>query len=254
MIKKISFKNKEGLMLRGLVHVPKNFDTAVIFCHGFPSSSKGYTSRRIGSALEKAGFLVLRFNFSHTPPSEGEFERKLMSKEVSDIRFAVDYLCKNFKFKRLILIGHSTGAIDVSLYAKSDKRIDGIILTGAVSHLRNAVRYDFTDEQVRDFWTKGYVVYHRAGKWVNGKRLRRNFYDEFFSLDISHSIKRYTKPLLIIHGEKDVIPWDREARVLYKMANRPKKFVLIKGADHSFTKPKHWRQVVTQMIRFIKTL
>lgn len=252
MLKKISFKNKRGLILRGLVHIPDFFNTAIVFCHGFPSSNNGYTSRRIGPALEEAGFLVLRFNFSHTPPSEGKFEDKLMSCEVEDIRSAIDYLCKHFKFKHLVLIGHSTGAIDVSLYAKSDKRIDKIILTGAISNLKNAVRYDFTDEQIYDFWTKGYIVYHRVGKWVDGKKLKKCFYDEFFSLDILNSIKRYKRPILIIHGEKDSIPWNLEAHKLYMLANRPKRFVLINGADHSFTNPKHWRQVIDHMIRFIR--
>ena len=252
MVRKISFKNKRGLVLRGFVHIPKRFDTAVVFCHGFPSSSEGRTSRRIGPALCREGFLVLRFNFSHTPPSGGRFEDKLMSREVSDIRSAVDFLFRNYSFKKLVLAGHSTGAIDVSLYAQSDKRVDKIILTGAVSDLKNAVRYDFTDREVRGFWTRGYIVYRRPGSWADGRRIKKGFYDEFFSLDIPDAIKRYKRPLLIIHGEKDSIPWDREGYALFKMANRPKEFVLIKGADHSFTKPTHWRQVVRQMVSFIK--
>ena len=251
MIKRVSFKNKRGLLLRGYVHEPKRYDTAVIFCHGFPSSSRGFTSPRIGKALED-DFLVLRFNFSHTPASEGEFEDKLMSREVEDIRAAIDFLCKSFSFKKLVLIGHSTGAIDVALYAHRDKRVSKIILTGAVSDLKNAVRYDFTDGEVREFWRKGFIIYHRPGTWAHKKKLRKAFYDEFFILDIPRAIKKYRKPLLIIHVEKDVIPWDREGYALYKIANRPKRFVLIKDADHSFSNPKHWRQVLRHMKAFIK--
>lgn len=252
MIKQVSFKNRRGLFLRGVAHIPRKFETAVVFCHGFPSGTMGSTSRRIGPALAHAGFLVLRFTMSHTPPSGGRFEDKLMSREVEDIKSAIDFVCSHFSFKKLVLYGHSTGAIDAALYAHRDRRIDKLILTGAVSDLKNAARYDFTDEQVKDFWKKGYIVYRRRGEWVNWKKLKKRFYDEFFTLDIPRAIRKFKKPLLIIHGEMDRIPYMEEAYALYKMANRPKKFVLIKGADHSFHNPRHFRAVMRHIISFIK--
>ncbi len=250
MVKRVAFKNKRGLILRGVLHVPERFDTAVVFCHGFPSTSRGHSATRVGRDLGNR-FLTLRFDFSGTPISDGKFEDKLMSREVEDIRCAIDFLKKNYSFKQLVLIGHSTGAIDASLYAHQDKRIGKLILTGAVHDLANAARYDFTDYQMYEFWKKGHVVYRRPEDWVNGKKLKKAFYDEFFTLDIPRTIKKYHKPLLIIHGEHDVIPWDKEGYTLYKIANRPKRFVLIKGADHSFSAPHQWRSVVKHMIRFI---
>ncbi|HEY4498518.1 MAG TPA: alpha/beta fold hydrolase [Candidatus Paceibacterota bacterium] len=250
MIKKISFKNKRGLTLCGFVHIPKQYDTAVIFCHGFPSTSRGHMATKIGRDLGPR-YLTLRFDFSHTPVSGGKFEDKLMSREVEDIRSAIDFLSHTYKFKKLVLIGHSTGAIDASLYAHCDRRIDKVILTGAVHDLANAARYDFTDYQMYEFWKKGHIVYRRPKHWVNGERLNKKFYDEFFKLDIPRAIKKYHKPLLIIHGEQDVIPWDMEAYALYTLANRPKRFILIKGADHSFSAPYHWKSVVRHMVSFI---
>jgi len=250
MLKKVSFKNKRGLTLWGLLHIPKRFDTAVVFCHGFPSHLKGFSAGRIGKSLGSR-YLTLRFSFSHTPPSDGRFEDKLMSREAADIRSAIDFLYKNFSFRQLVLIGHSTGAIDASLYAHTDRRVSKLILTGAVHDLKNAARYDFTDYQVNEFWKKGCIVYHRPGKWVNGKKLKKAFYDEFFTLDIPRAIKKYQRPLLIIHGEQDIIPWNTEGYALYKLANRPKRFILIKGADHSFSAPREWRSVVSRIIKFI---
>lgn len=248
----VFFKNARGLILKGYVHAPKKYDTAVVFCHGFPSNSRGSTSLRIGRALPRAGFLVFRFDFSHNPESEGRFEEKLMSQEVDDIKSAIDFVSNHFSFKKLVLYGHSTGAIDASLYAYRDKRIDKLVLTGAVANLKNAARYDFTDEQVRDFWKNGYIVYRRKGEWVDGKKLKKRFYDEFFTLDIPKAIKKFKRPILIIHGEKDLIPYEREALILYRMANQPKKFVLIKGADHSFHGSRHFSEAMRHIISFIK--
>lgn len=251
MIKRVEFKNKRGLTLRGYLHIPQHFDVAVLYCHGFPSSSRGHSASRIGKDLGSR-FLTLRFDFSGTPGSDGKFEDKRMSREVEDIRASIDFLYKHYLFKQLVLIGHSTGAIDASLYAYTDKRVNKLVLTGAVHDLTNAARYDFTDYQMYEFWKKGYITYRRPKHWVNGKKLKHAFYNEFFTLDIPHAMKKYHKPLLIIHGEQDQIPWDKEGYALYKLANHPKKFVLIKGADHSFSAPLHWNSVVKHMISFIK--
>ncbi len=176
-----------------------------------------------------------------------------MSKEVKDIKCAIGFLTKNYKFKKLILIGHSTGAIDASLYAHKDKRINKLILMGAESDTRHSVRYDFTDEQVRDFWIKGHITYKSKKKWLNGKRLKKAFYDEFFTLDIPKAIKKYKQPLMIIHGEKDEAVPLKDGIELFKMANRPKRLVMIKDADHRFKKIKHWKQLISNIHSFIKS-
>ncbi len=254
MKREVSFKNRKGIILRGFVHEPKRYNTAIIFCHGFPSSSIGDNAKRTAKTFEKLDYLVLRFSFSGSPPSNGKFENKLMSQESREIKYAIDFLTKNYSFKNLILYGHSTGAIDVSLYAYKDKRITKVILGSAVGNLKQAVHYDFTNEQINSFLKKGYIIYNRPGKWVNKKRLNKKFYNEFFKLDVISAIKKLKRPLLIIHGEKDeAVPARKDPKELYKIANKPKKLVIIKGADHSFTKPFHWRKVVKEIQKFINT-
>lgn len=255
-MKPITFLNQKGLRLHGWVQVPPKYDkatdTAVIYLHGFPSSCRGFSAPRLARAVNKMPVLFLMFDFSHTDSSEGKFENKLMSKEVADVRSAIDFLQKNYRFKRLILIGHSTGAIDAALYAHTDKRITKLILTGAVHDLKNAVRYDFTDVQVRDFWRKGHIIYNAPGKWVHRKRLKKAFYDEFFTLDIPKAIKKYKRPLLLVHGEKDEAVPVAEARALYKLANKPKKLAIIRDADHSFRDPAHFRKLKKIIFSFIQ--
>lgn len=252
MIQKISFQNNLNLTLRGTIFKPKKYTTVIIFCHGFPSSAEGSSPQRFAKILQHLGYLVMLFSFSGSGSSDGKFENKLMSQEVKDIKYAVDFLTENYEYKQLILIGHSTGAIDAALYAYKDKRIDKLVLLGGVSKLNEAVRYDFTDEQVRDFWKKGYIVYNRPKHWVHRKKLKKAFYDEFFTLDILGSLKKFRKPLLIIHGEKDeAIPVHKDPQELFAAANKPKKLVVIKGADHRFSKLRWGVQVVYQIRKFV---
>ena len=251
-MKAIEFQNGRGLTLRGFVHVPQKYDTAIIFLHGFPGNAQGFTSSRFMEAISRTHYLLLVFNFSHTPPSDGKFEDKLMSREADDIKYAIDFLEKNDPWKQLILAGISTGAIAASLYAHRDKRISKLILLGAESDTKHSVHYDFTDQQVQEFWMKGHIVYNRPGHWVHRKRLKKAFYDEFFTLDIPQAIKKYKKPLLIIHGEKDEAVPLKEAMELFKMANPPKKLAIIKGADHRFSQPQQFRKVMKVIHKFIK--
>ena len=252
MIHQIQFKNGRGLTLHGFVSIPKKYETAIIFLHGFPGSCEGSTATRLLQAAVKTKYLLMVFSFSHTPPSDGKFEDKLMSKEVDDVKYAIDFLEKNYQYQQLILAGISTGAIDASLYAHKDKRIDKLILMGAESDTTHSAHYDFTDVQVHDFWTKGHIVYDRPDHWVHNKRLKKAFYDEFFTLNIPAAIRKYKKPLLIIHGEKDESVPLKEAQELFQMANKPKKLVIIKDADHRFSQPLHFLKVLGVVKEFIE--
>lgn len=252
MIQKIEFKNGRGLTLRGFIHVPKKYETAILFLHGFPGSCQGFTATRLLQAAVKTNYLLMVFSLSHTPPSDGKFEDKLMSKEVEDIKYAIDFLEKNYRFKQLVLAGISTGAIDASLYAHRDKRIDKLILMGAESDTKHSAHYDFTDEQVHDFWAKGHIIYNRPEHWVHQQKLKKAFYDEFFTLDIPKAMRKYKKPLLIIHGENDEAVPLKEAQELFKLANKHKKLVIIGGADHRFSGKKEFGKVVKVVRKFVE--
>ena len=59
--------------------------------------------------------------------------------------------------------------------------------------------------------------------------------------------------MLIIHGSEDeAIPSNKDPHELLEIANKPKKLVIIKDSDNSFTKPKHLREVISHVHRFIK--
>ena len=259
----VAFLNHRKLVLRGVIHVPKRYDTAIVFLHGFPGHMDGY-SKRFAMAFARKGYLCLRFNFSGTDTSDGKFEEKTMSEEVRDIRAAIDFVTTHYPTKRLVLYGHSTGAIDASLYAHTDKRLHGLVLSGAVSDLKHAVRYDFSDEQVHEFWTKGYTYKcptkprKKKHMWLwraNRGKLHKKYYDEFFSLDIPAAMKKYKKPVLILHGARDeAIPSQKDPHELYALCNDKKKLVIIPDADHSYKKPAHAAKAVAATLRFIRSL
>lgn len=252
MIKAVQFGNRRGQIVRGFVHAPATYDTAVIFLHGFPAHCDYPALRYACKALCWWGNLVLRFNFSGTHTSDGNFEDTLLSQEVEDIRCAVDYLTQQYQFKKLVLVGHSTGAVGATLYAHQDKRVDKTILISPVISLAKVAGVEFTKQQLDDFREKGKIFYNAPGQWHHGKTLNKAFYDEFFTLDIPGAIRNYRRPLLIIQGSDDqrgslFHGWD-----LYVIANEPKELAVIERADHNF--PTLWQkvQVLWKMREFIR--
>lgn len=253
MIKPIEFQNGQKLTLRGFIHEPDNFETAVVFLHGFPASNDYAVSTRIGDSLEKLGYLVLRFEFNGTNTSDGQLEYKLMSEEVKDIKYAIDFIESKYEFNKLILVGHSTGAIDAALYAFQDHRIDKLILLGGVGNLKEAISYDFSDEQVNDFLTNGYITFKRENYWTFNKKLNKAFYDEFFTLDILGSLNKFENAVLIVHGENDEnVPVSKDPVELNEAAKNSR-LVIIKNADHKFLEPEHWEDLITHIDNFITT-
>lgn len=221
----ISFENSKGQTLRGFVHKPRKWTRALIFLHGFPGSCEG-TAKAISRRLVKKGILCLRFDFGGTLTSDGKFEDKLISKEVAEVRDAIDFLEKQYGIKEVALAGTSTGAIVAGLYAHRDKRVKNLMLLGTIHNLKTGVHYDFTDEMIARFKKKGYILYNRPGKWYNRKKLMKAYYDEFFNLDLPGAIRKYHGNLLIIHGSKDFLVPIEDAKKLYKLANRPKEFYM----------------------------
>jgi len=247
--KRTAFLNRYGLTLRGEVHEAVDSLGTIIFLHGFPGTSQYIVSQRmIEFSLER--FNVFRFDFSGSGDSDGEFYDKLITKEVEDAHTAVTFI-KELYPGPIHLVGHSTGAIVASLYSEKPSTVSTVTLLGAVSDMKECIKYDFSEEQIYHFETKGFTTYDRPNHWTYGKSLSRAYYDEFFMIEILEALKKCKIPILIAHGDKDEsVPFETNPYELYEVANYPKWFVRISGADHKFTEEHHWINLKKAMTRF----
>ena len=254
----ITFLNNKKEKLHGYIHTPtkiisKYEKIAYVHLHGFPGDCEG-TAKLFCEDFAKKGIISMRFDFSGSNQSEGDFEDKLLSQELKDIQYAINYLQKTHKqIKKVILLGHSTGAILAPLYAQKDKRISLLVISAGVHDLKNAAHYDFPDYKVKQFWEQGYIEYNeRPDSWCYNVKLKKAYYDEFFTLDIPKAQKKIKIPTLIVHGEKDTaIPAIREPYKIYEQANEPKKLKIFKNMDHSYT-DKTRKATVKLILQMVK--
>ena len=248
------FVNRYGEKLRGGYTEAPNASVCLVFLHGFPGTSEYIVSQRM-DRFAALGFDVLRFDFSGSGRSEGKFAQKRISKEVSDTGAAIDFVVSRDPQKKIVLVGHSTGAIVSALYGHTDRRLQAVVLLGGVSDLVHGVRYDFSDEQVRDFVTNGFICYNRPGSWVDGKTLEKGYLDEFYTLDVCGALSQFARPCLIVHGTEDEsVPWEKDPQELYAAARHPKLLIGVEGADHKFTEEEHWSEVEKHLVGFVRDL
>lgn len=205
---KISFLNKQKEKLVGILEGKGK--KGVILLHGFTGNKAGMNP--IADALRDE-FLTLRFDFSGNGESEGIFEEATYSKETDDALAAVDFM-KNQGCTSLALVGHSMGAA-VALLAGAKTKVDVVVSLAGPSkpNPQRMAKY--------------------AREWVN-KDLPKSFLDDLAKTDILAAVKKIKNPLLIVHGGSDSVLPVAEAYELDKLANNPKKLVILPGIDHDF--------------------
>ena len=124
-----------------------------------------------------------------------------------DARAALDYLRNRpgIDRKRIVYFGHSLGAA-VAIELAVSHPPAGMALIGPFSSIKDMARLTVPIPLA------GWLV------WMHYNSLRR--------------ISRVNTPLLVLHGELDnMVPHEQGLR-LYQAANRPKRFVTLRGASH----------------------
>jgi len=151
MEQKITFSSA-GITLRGTLHVPDGAPgprPAIIQCHGFGGSSSGAGHPELARALERAGYVVLRFDFRGCGASEGERGRVICMEEVEDLRNAITFLQgqDGVDPARIGLIGASLGG-SVALYgAATDDRVRVCAANSAIGNGERRFRFQYPEER-----------------------------------------------------------------------------------------------------------
>ena len=130
-MKKVKFSSGE-LSLEGILNVPQGsgpFPAAVI-CHPHPlygGSMDSTVVNAVFSALSRASFISLKFNFRGVGASEGEFSQG--RDEQKDVAAAISLVnsVKEVDLSKMAVIGYSAGAAFGLPIAFEDDRIKALV-------------------------------------------------------------------------------------------------------------------------------
>ncbi|WP_371379754.1 alpha/beta hydrolase [Sporomusa aerivorans] len=229
----------QGRKLSAMIHA-NNFTLTqtpvVICCHGFTSEKIGSNQLmlHIANAIAAAGLIAVRFDFTGSGESDGEFAADTTVKNWQEDLDSVIGWVKNlpeFEGLPIYLLGHSLGGLIV--LNNEDQSIAGRIalapVTQPIENFRNIIlgpglwQRSLAGQTVANFLGKGFSL---SPNFVND--LLENRYDP-----LAKSRQRRS-PLLTVHGSEDIVVPPAGSEILYDRYKGSKELVRLQ-ADHVFT-------------------
>lgn len=231
-VQKVQFKNRQGNQLTGRLVLPpdRSPHNFALFAHCFTCSKNLSAVRHISKALAKAGFGVLRFDFTGLGESDGEFSDTNFSGNVEDLEDAAGFLYDHYQAPSL-LVGHSLGGAAVIFAAAGLPAVKAVATIGAPSDPEHVTH--LIQSSIPEIRQEG-----KARVTIGGRvfTIKKQFLDNLQSHSLPGVAKKLDRALLILHSPQDSVVSIGNAEELFKAARHPRSFVSLDGADHLLTR------------------
>jgi fermentation-respiration switch protein FrsA (DUF1100 family) len=222
-IESVVFSSSSGNKLNGWLLKPKSIIPTITLLHFHGNSGFLVSQYQRVTPLLKYGFQIFMFDYSGYGFSEGKATRKNV---LLDAHSALSYVKSrtDLQATKMVIYGQSLGGhLSAVVASNRQKEIDGLVVEGAFSSHKE-------------------IAKETAG--ILGKI----FVSEKYSA--IKSIKKFEKPILIVHSTEDNVIQFKMGKDLFENANFPKEFFEIKGCHicgpqlYAETLSKKIRQVV----------
>lgn len=184
---------------------------------------------RLAKALTDEGFAAFRFDFTGLGDSDGDFAKKTLSGNVSDVSRAATALVE-MGFGPCGLLGHSLGGVAALLAAHKLKTVRSVVTISApsdathVKHLLDGTEQDFADDG-------------RADVTIGGRtfELEIGFLQDLETHDVLDAVRDLDRPYMVVHADDDNVVSVSEGERLHAAAPRLKEFARYPTGGHLFT-------------------
>jgi hypothetical protein len=228
---KVSFES-EGYKISGVLHLPERENPpCIIASHGLLSSKKSEKYIALGEQMSREGMAMLRFDFRGIGESEGSEEDNTISKKITDLSAAADFI-RNYPGlgEGIGLIGSSLGGFVSLIKACMDEQVKATVVWATPHHL-NDLKTKRRDE---------------------GAPLPPEAFFEDLPRHQLLPLLRKVSHCMVIHGEKDeLVPVEQAWEIFYHLGE-PKKIHVIEKANHRLTDPVHRRRAVELSVDWFK--
>jgi alpha/beta superfamily hydrolase len=233
-----------GLTLRGMLHIPEGITEKIpMVCifHGFTGSKMEphFIFVKLSRMLESKGIASVRFDFSGSGESDGDFINMTISKELEDAKAILNY-AKSLDFvdtNKIGAVGLSMGGAVASMLAGDcSDDIQTLCLWAPAGNMGELVTYGRTEDDLKEM--------RKVGFWdAGGLLVGTEFLDDVLSLNIFDKASTYNKNVLLLHGSLDrTVPSSTSERYL-EIYGEKSVLHIVEGADHTFNR-KAWEDEV----------
>jgi len=298
-------KTKDKLELPGLLFSPKNNrkKVGIVYLHGLHSNFYKNRIKKFANHFTKEGISLVSFAMRGTNAvnsfkvidkrTKKGYTRKfigaafeIFEDSVYDIDAMITFLEKR-GYKKIFLVGHSTGSNKAAYYAikKKDKRVDGVVLLAPVADrpgLKKGMGKKFgkavkvAKEMVKKSSTGRSASGRKKGDKLMPFELINDYMsaERFLSLAIPNTpedvftyrdgkdrlshFNKITQPLMVLYGEKDEYLTSYKAKDLVKLFEEKSsgvplfRGVVLKNTNHGFSRKENL--VSKKILEFIDSV
>jgi len=227
----------------------------IILIHGFKGFKDWGYFDLTARYFAKSDFIFVKMNFSHNgvtlqSPEEfvdlEAFGNNNFSIEQSDLGIVIDSIFSDtflipageLDLDFLFLTGHSRGGAAAILKGFADDRVKAIATWAGVNDLEN----HFSKTEL-ETWEKTGVVYIQNVRTGQQMPLYYQLVEDYLAnekqLNVPETLRRFSKPMLVVHGSADeTVPVEVAFRT--KKWNSSAELFLLDGADHVFGGSHPW--------------
>ena len=246
--REVSFMSEDGL-IRGIIALPETESVntpVVLLLHGFAGhmndlivggtaeSMYGMTAR----ILAEYGIASLRFDFRGSGLSEGDWQDTTFSGQIRDAISALSFLemFPEVDPSRIGLIGLSQGGLVAACVAARDQRVKSAVLWSAVAipvHTYSALLGNDAVETSLKVDPGTAIVANLS--WGGTTTLRKEFFDELFTINPVAEIAHYPGSLMVVAGLTDAIVFPQpQAGTLFIEYHRGEERIFVQDSGHIF--------------------
>ncbi len=222
----------DGIKLNIKLDMPKDNPSKCPICiiiHGFTGHMEERHITAVQEAMNELGLATLRVDMYGHGSSEGEVKNHTLYKWLSNGMAVIDYV-KTLDFVTdIYLCGHSQGGLTAMMLAGMEKeKIKALLpLSPALVILDGARKGDllgqpFDPENIPD----------KLVSW-DGRELNGNYIRAAQTLHVEDAVKKFDKPVLIVHGDEDeAVPVEYSIDIAKQYKNC--RLELIPGDTHCY--------------------
>jgi uncharacterized protein len=252
MQKAVEIQSNE-LTLRGMLHIPNSArQKTPIVCifHGFTGNKMEphFIFVKLSRMLEAIGIASVRFDFSGSGESDGDFVNMTISKELEDAKNILDYV-KSLDFvdeSKIGIVGLSMGGAVASMLAGDrNEDIKTLCLWAPAGFMKELILQGQNEEQAKAMREIGCSD-------LGGLLLGKDFITDIMNVDVYGKAAKFNKNVLLLHGDKDAtVPMLASERYL-EIYETKAALHIVKGGDHTFNSQICEDEVLEFTIGFLK--
>ncbi|HOE07043.1 MAG TPA: alpha/beta hydrolase [Bacilli bacterium] len=246
MLKHIEITNKEGRILRGYLTLPEEFNgDLVLMYHGFTGNKTEHAGhfRNLSRLLAAEKIASLRMDFSGNGESDGEFSDFTFDTLIAEAHLMLDYAKTISDVKRVMLLGFSMGgAVAAMVAAKRYQEIDKMVLWSPAGNIL---------EKIKKAFESG-IKLENGNVMMGTFELSKAMVESVNRYDVYQGIENFKKPVLIIHGRKDLAV-NYLISAIYSVRFFNSHLFYLNEAGHGYDSLADREELYQRTLEFLKT-